>query len=151
MGLTPRFTKDDVRRYLQQRWLRIEQSIIFNLQYLGEECVNKARAEGDYTDRTGNLRSSIGYVVVANGKIVHTGGFGGGYGDGGMNGTGTGEQYAQSIASKYIKGYALIVVAGMDYAAKVESTGKNVLSTAEHYAQKELPNMLSQLKNKAVK
>ena len=41
------------------------------MMYLGEKFVNKARLEGNYKDRTGNLRSSIGYIILLNGKIVN--------------------------------------------------------------------------------
>ena len=41
--------------------------------------------------------------------------------------------------------YALVVVAGMNYAAYVEAKGYNVLSSAEHLAERELPRMLDKL------
>lgn len=148
MGLVPRFTKSDIEREFNRRVQLIDDAIILNLQYLGEECINEARISGSYTDQTGNLRSSVGYIIVSNGRVVSTGGFGGNYGKGGAQGESTGEAYAKSLAAKYRSGYALVVVAGMDYAEKVEANGKNVLSTAEHYAQKELPKMIMQLKRK---
>ena len=40
------------------------------LSVLGERVVKYAREHGSYTDRTGNLRNSIGYVVVQYGRIV---------------------------------------------------------------------------------
>lgn len=40
------------------------------LQRTGEEFVKIARLEGNYIDHTGNLRSSIGYVIVKDGRIV---------------------------------------------------------------------------------
>ena len=46
---------------------------------------------------------------------------------------------------KETKGVALVVVAGMNYAAYVEARGKNVLSSAEHLAERELPRMLEKL------
>ena len=54
----------------------------------------------------------------------------------------------QSIAEKVgkeTKGVALVVVAGMNYAAYVEARGYNVLSSAEHLAERELPRMLEKL------
>ena len=32
--------------------------------YVGEACLKEARLNGNYTDRTGNLRNSIGYAVL---------------------------------------------------------------------------------------
>ena len=34
--------------------------------YVGEACLKEARLNGNYTDRTGNLRNSIGYAVLFN-------------------------------------------------------------------------------------
>lgn len=38
--------------------------------FVGESCIVEARNGGDYIDRTGNLRSSIGYAVLRDGKVV---------------------------------------------------------------------------------
>ena len=60
----------------------------------------------------------------------------------------TGMKAGQSIAErvgKGTKGVALVVVAGMNYAAYVEAKGYNVLSSAEHLAERELPRMLDKL------
>ena len=148
MGLTPRISKEEVRKDFMRRVQAVESAIIFNLKYLGEACINEARVSGDYTDQTGNLRSSVGYIIVSNGTVVYSGGFGGNYGKGGSEGEPTGRSYAMSKASKYRKGYALIVVAGMEYAAKVEATGRNVLSTAKIYAEKEMAKIMRELKRK---
>ena len=40
------------------------------LSALGERVVKYAREHGSYTDHTGNLRNSIGYVVVQYGRII---------------------------------------------------------------------------------
>ena len=46
---------------------------------------------------------------------------------------------------KLTKGVGLVVVGGMNYGAYVEARGYNVLSSAEHLAQRELPRMLEKL------
>lgn len=49
---------------------------------------------------------------------------------------------------KFANGYALVVVAGMNYAEFVEAMeNKNVLASAELFARKELPGMMSKLKS----
>ncbi len=132
----------------------LETAIINRLKLLGDECVVKAVTEGSYTDQTGNLRSSKGYVIVANGKVIDVGGFGAitlpasQRSSGGEDGKKDGQKFAEGKARKFKDGYALIVVAGMNYAAYVEATNRNVLSTAEHYAEAELPRMLQALKRK---
>lgn len=132
------------------RLARIEAAITATLCNLGEKCVNHARdldPTVGFGDVTGNLRSSIGYVVYRNGtpvkvnfKIKH------GPKGSGSEGYATGQSLAAEIAAKYPKGYVLIVVAGMNYAVYVESKNRDVLTSAEKLAEKELPKMLSQLK-----
>lgn len=140
MGLEPKFTKAQIDTYLRSKMEAIHQAIINRLIYLGEACVREARGNHSYIDRTGNLTSSMGYVVVSNGRIVTTAGFGG------RKGGTTGREFAKNLAAKTAKGYALYVVAGMNYAAYVEAKGYNVLTTAEIFAEKQLPIMLEQLK-----
>lgn len=116
---------------------------IDNLEFVGEECVAEARTAGSYTDRTGNLRSSVGYVVVKDGEIIKKGGFQhvNGTKKSDKNGEEDGEQYAESLVSRYPQGIVLIVVAGMNYAAYVSANGYNVLESAELKAE----NILKQL------
>jgi hypothetical protein len=133
--LTPNFSKKDVENYLQKRLVLIEKEILRQLQYLGEKCVADGRINGTYRDRTGNLRNSVGYVVMKNGNIIHE------------NFKGQGKEVATNAARKYSSGYVLIVVAGMKYAAYVESRGYNVLSSAELLAESEMPKMLKRLQN----
>lgn len=132
---------------------RVETAIIRRLQFLGEKCLIECRTNKTYTDQTGNLTSSMGYVIIANGKLVETTGFNqavisisGGTGTAhGSNGGSIGEQLAKEVAARFTTGFALIVVAGMNYAAHVESRGYNVLASAELLAEKELPKMMKAL------
>lgn len=109
---------------------------ILKLSYIGEVCVKDARLKGSYTDRTGNLRSSVGYVIVVNGKVVKSSDFG--TVKDGKTGSKDGKEYADSLVHKYSTGIALIVVAGMNYAAYVQRRGYNVLASAELIAQQML-------------
>lgn len=128
---------------------RAHQLTIRALMFLGEKCVIEARdrsPEASWNDQSGNLRSSIGYVVVYNGKIVDVSGFSpvGGGSDGSIQG----EALAKRLAQNYQRGYALIVVAGMNYAAYVEAMkNKVVLASAELMAKQALPSIIKQLKN----
>lgn len=112
---------------------------ISNLEFVGEECVAEARTAGSYTDRTGNLRSSVGYVISVDGEIRKKGGFG--VVNGAEGGPKEGAAYAESLVSRYPQGIVLIVVAGMNYAAYVSAKGYNVLESAELKAE----NILKQL------
>jgi hypothetical protein len=139
-SLTP---KKHIEQYTIQQLRRIELSIINTLSYIGEQCVNEARANGGYLDQTGNLRSSIGYVVLHNGRVVVPMRFeqvkqGG-------KGVKEGEQFINQLIGQYTKGFALIIVAGMDYAAHVEAGGLNVLASSELKASKITPQLLKKL------
>ncbi|ERI64270.1 hypothetical protein HMPREF1551_00509 [Capnocytophaga sp. oral taxon 863 str. F0517] len=97
---------------------------------VGERCITESRDNGSYTDRTGNLRSSVAYVVLLDGVVQSQG-----------NINKHNKEQIEKIKAKYPKGLVLIVVAGMNYAAYVEAKGYNVLSSAELMAE----NILKQL------
>jgi len=94
---------------------RIEQA----LNFIGIQFVNKARSIRTYQDRTGRLRGSIGYTVFKNGAAINQNYLG--------EAAEQGASLAESVAVKFT-GYALVVVAGMNYAAYVEARGFDVIS-----------------------
>lgn len=148
MGIVPRFSRVDLKTMLADRVNRINLAILTQLRVLGEKCVNHAR-EIDKTvgfeDQTGNLRSSIGYVIYLNGKPI---------GEnfekikGGDEGLEKGRILAKEVAGKYPRGFLLVVVAGMEYAIYVEANNRDVLTSAEHLAEKELPAMIKKIDDK---
>ena len=73
---------------------------------VGERCITEARDNGSYTDRTGHLRSSVGYVVLLDGVVQSQG-----------NINKHNQEQIEKIKAKYPKGLVLIVVAGKNYAA----------------------------------
>lgn len=153
MGIKAKFTAKQVEMELARRSRSIEAAIIRRLQFLGEKCLIECRTNKSYQDQTGNLTSSMGYVVVANGMIVQSHGFNQGVqslsGNSGTavgkSGMATGQALAKEVAQEFRTGYALIVVAGMNYAAAVEAKGYNVLTSAELLAEKEMPRMMKAL------
>lgn len=118
------------------------------LSYLGEMCVIEAKdrpQESSWFDQSGNLRSSIGYIIVYNGKTIKYSEFN--QVKQGSDGIKEGKELATELAKQYTSGYALIVVAGMNYAELVEAMdSKVVLASAELFARNELPNMMAKLK-----
>ena len=63
----------EVQAAIQAEAERVKMLTIRALAYLGEKCVIEARdrsPEESWFDQTGNLRSSVGYVISHNGKIV---------------------------------------------------------------------------------
>ncbi len=100
------------------------------LQYAGENFVNNARSNDTYNDQTGNLRSSIGYIILNNGRVVHQNFKLSRSGDDRESGKVEAMNYASELASKYPQGWVLIGFAGMNYAAAVESRGYDVITDA---------------------
>ena len=138
----------EINAAIQAEIERADMLTIRVLSLLGEMCVIEAKdrpQESSWYDQSGNLRSSIGYVIVRNGNIVTYSEFN--QVKQGSDGVKEGKELAQELAKKYISGYALIVVAGMNYAELVEAMdNKNVLASAELFARQEMPKMMAKLK-----
>lgn len=145
MGLESRFDFVGINKKLIEAQVAVSNAIISNLMMLGEECLNEVRNNGSYMDDTGNLRSSTGYFVVKDGDIVDYGGFK--KVRQGNDGVEAGKSLIDQIIDNYNSGYALIVVAGMEYAAAVESKGFNVLTSGEILAKTKIPVILRRVKN----
>ena len=146
MAIKPNFTKDDVRKRFDAFLNEIEKKQIARLQRLGEMCLVEARTNKGYMMQTGALLLSTGYEVFVDGVAVHSqfDAASGAESNAAEMGIKSGQSIAETIG-KGTKGIALVVVAGMNYAAYVEAKGYNVLSSAEHLAERELPRMLEKL------
>lgn len=146
MAIKPNFTKDDVRKRFDAFLNEIEKKQIVRLQRLGEMCLVEARTNKGYMIQTGALLSSTGYEVFVDGVAIHSqfDAASGAESNAAEMGIKSGQSIAETIG-KGTKGIALVVVAGMNYAAYVEAKGYNVLSSAEHLAERELPRMLEKL------
>ncbi|MBK5722427.1 hypothetical protein JGH11_16240 [Dysgonomonas sp. Marseille-P4677] len=136
MGM--RVTRNDVPNMLEALKKKVEQVIIRNLQYVGEHAINIAREQGSYTDQTGNLRSSIGYIIAKDGDIKESAGFDPSANSGteGEEGAGDGENFAIEQLDNYPKGYVLIIAAGMNYASYVESSYNYSIIKTKHTVEK---------------
>jgi hypothetical protein len=109
----------------------IKEQVIATMCIIGEMVVRKAREVGSYNDITGNLRSSIGYVVLDDGQEV------------GMftpeqvlatatEGAGKARELLDSLRSRYPSGIVLIICAGMEYGQYVEAIHhRDVLTSGE--------------------
>lgn len=147
MGVRATFDMNRIQRYIDNKRMSFNQTIIKSLAYMGQLAADKARKEGEYNNWTNNLRSSVGYVVVHDGVIKHTNFRKSGNGTLGNGDEGqlVGEILAIDLSKEFKEGFALIVVAGMTYASYVESRGKNVLTSSEHFAEKTWPSIRKQL------
>jgi hypothetical protein len=142
---------DGMMRYLQKGSQKIVDSFLNDLKNLGERAVTDIRErsqEEGFRDSTGNLRSSIGFVVVKDGVIVASGGFervdGPNRSSTSVDGSQEGRSFANTLAGNYTKGYALIVVAGMDYAAYMQEVeDKDILASGEIFLEKEVKKLVA--------
>ncbi|MDV3490930.1 hypothetical protein CMV03_06965 [Elizabethkingia anophelis] len=146
MALEPKHRMSDIDRVFKAASENVTNSFLRVLRYVGERAVNEARLNGNYLDRTANLRNSIGYVIVVNGRIldVNFQNTAAQTQTSTEDGLKIGKDLALELASRQSE-IALIVVAGMKYALYVESTGKNVLTSAEQMANTQVPLLLRQL------
>ncbi|WGQ15576.1 hypothetical protein [Sphingobacterium faecium] len=127
--------------------MKFHRVVVKELTKVGKEFVrlawSKTANEGGFNDVSGDLRSSIAYAIVHRGYIMNSG----------YSPTGTSEGKKQArrlIAEKkllYTDGYALVVVAGMDYATKVESKGRDVISGSSLIIEEMLMLTINRLKN----
>lgn len=136
-GFTPMFTQSDIDRFVNQFVDRAEEKMYTLLQAAGEMFVRYARESGRYIDHTGNLRSSIGYVIVRNGKLASRNFKKQDVGTEGSEGVNKAEKLARELANTHNTGLVLIGVAGMEYALYVEAmeskdviTGANIKTEA---------------------
>lgn len=133
----------------------IHEEILAALTRLGEECVARIRTRSNHEswiDRTGNLRSSIGYAIFDYGQEVISSAFdavAAPEGDG-RSGSARGQEYIRELANRYSDTYALVVVAGMDYAEYVEAIeSKDVLASTEVWAKQKVDSYLEDAKDRA--
>lgn len=126
---------DEIDRMIEEEIRKSERNIIKKLSYIGESAISEARENGDYMDQTGNLRSSVGYVILNNGKTVLENIQRSDRGTDRSTGVQVAKNFIQEISEKYKNDFVLIVVAGMNYAVYVEALGRNVLSSSKLLAE----------------
>ena len=151
--------EDEIMRQIEEDAERWREALIMNLAVIGEKCVNHARMlqsmsradpraklphQPNYIDDTGNLRSSIGYVLVVDGQIVTMSSFE--PIKGGTQGSKEGKSFAESLARNHPNDIALIVVAGRNYAEYVAARGYDVLDSSELLAQQLMNQLTNQLR-----
>ena len=130
--------KDEIRRHLAAVNGLMQSAILEQLKYVGREAVNVMRSNkaNDYTDRTGNLRSSCGYAIAYDGDVKSISDFSA-VKDGG-DGSDQGRELARKIAVEDSQGrrWALVLVAGMNYASYVQNLhGRDVIESASVKAE----------------
>lgn len=134
--LRANFTAASVKKDLQEFSKQVETAVVNGLVKVGEKFIENARNKGTYKDRTGNLRASLGYVILKNGVQLK----------------GSVPPKAQAAiraaSAKHPRGYVLIGVAGMKYAAAVEAKQRDVISASVLIAGEDLKTVLMQINRK---
>lgn len=115
----------EVKVRFKELELLYNQRAVEYLSRLGEQVVKYAKENGNYTDRTANLRNSIGYIVVQSGKVIVESFTGGATpkepGGNEPMAKDAGRTYAEQVVREYSKCKTYLVwVAGMEYASYVE-------------------------------
>ncbi len=113
----------EIEQYIEEQLALKVERLINSLSYIGEGALRIAREQGSYTDRTGNLRNSTGYVIAVDGQVTTRAGFDSKNEDGAA----FAEQLARTTEGKAV----LVVCAGMNYATYVSARGYDVLDSAE--------------------
>ena len=153
MGIRMTTKLSEVHDMLMREAERVDRLTIRALSKLGEQCVTKIRdraGDKSWYDQTGNLRSSVGYVIAHNKNIIQYSTFN--QVNQGSEGVKTGKDLAEELAKRYSNNYVLIVVAGMNYAEFVEAMdNKDVLASTELWAREQVPLMLEKLKRQIAK
>lgn len=126
-----------ITRMMQEEY---DRKAVIWLASLGERVVKYAREHGSYTDRTGNLRNSIGYVVIQNGRVVKDG-----------FGSSEPQTKARAIAldtARSLDGNKtyLVWVAGMEYAKYVEAKGFDVISGSGNWVEATAQTLMDEFK-----
>lgn len=138
-GLTPMFNARQIQSVFDQFLSDVDGKTLQSLQYLGEEFINKARMNGTYKDDTGNLRSSIGYIILKDGRVMESNFIGDK-----AEGKEKGQDFAKEVSFLYPSGWVLIGVAGMEYAASVEAHNYDVI-TGSAPTKQMLKSILSEI------
>lgn len=140
-----------LRAYYEQCVQILADCLIENLSYLGEKCVRRIKDRGpgeSWIDHTSNLRSSIAYAVYNRGVEAVRSTLSGA----GSQGITEGNKMLDDLASKYADTFALVVIAGMDYASNVEDIdSKDVLASTRLWAEGEVKRYIDSAMEKAEK
>lgn len=136
--------------WMQKRLDSQMKAFLIGLEDLGNRCLIEMRepTKRGYLDRTSNLRSSTGFVIVKDGKIIRSSGFDpvtSKDGNTGTEGAKEGDALAAEVASTIDNGVALVLVAGMNYAVYVERMGLNVMDSAKLLASAEVKDLVNDL------
>lgn len=143
---------DALKQRLLERKQALDERLEDELRRIAENALTHAKLHQGYKDRTGNLKNTISYVLYKDGKPVST--------HIGHNQSQKGKRIVsdaevQERLQRYVsdnniantKGYKLVIIAPMEYAARVESKGYNVLYLTHFFVQDEIKQLIKDIMN----
>lgn len=142
---------EQLREKIAKRYEEIALTLATALKQVGEEAVTYSKDNKEYRDHTSNLKNSISYVLYFDGQPVYE--YIGVIPDPSATPKGQAvvkesiDTYAERIGVSSMKGFTLILVAGMEYGKYVEDKGYNVLHLTERFLQKEILSALEEMKD----
>lgn len=141
-------TKLDFDQIVQKQLQDIDNLFFQRLVELCDERITLQRAkvspEG-YNDQTGQLRSSVGYIIYRDGKIRHENFELAPYGTDKAPGLKAGRDLALSQL-RITEGLGVVMVAGMEYASWLESNyNRTVLSSATFKLEDDIEYILKNI------
>ena len=126
----------------------ITQALKNELVQIVKEFDAEIRARGNWCDRTGNLRSSIGGAVYEDGRIFFQTAFQQVLN--GAVGSAKGRSLVHELSGLYSDAISAVIVAGMEYAAIVEALeSRDVLESARLKAESSVETRLRKAVEKA--
>jgi hypothetical protein len=142
--ITADFNLNALNAYIDEQERLWQNELMEGYRTAGRNFVENARRKTrpvGFNNITWDLRSSIGYLLLNDGKVIES------YFptlQTGANGSVTGDAFAREIAtsSEFNDGVGLILVAGMDYAKLVQSKGYDVTGGSEPGFIAEVKSML---------
>jgi hypothetical protein len=139
------FSEKDLENWIMEDVNEWFDELVETFREKGREFTTRARAktksEGGFGNITWNLRSSIGYCLMYENKVVES------YFPsikGGTSGEAKGRELAETLAiyGDHGDGIVLVLVAGEDYASFVKAKGYDVIQSSSAKFETELTQLL---------
>lgn len=119
---------NDIERNMDKFFARVGEQVHRVDQFVGESFVRDARQNDTYKDQTANLRNSIGYSAISPKQRTED--------------ANSDAKQAITEVEGEIHDTGLVMVAGMSYAAAVESKGYDVISNAVEKAKEQYSRLI---------
>lgn len=146
--LEPMFTAADMRMIADRAEKAMNEAALEKMIQVGDRAIElvrvKIKNQGGYDNHTGNLRSSTGYIIYHDGKIVYRNFKESPEGTDKKTGLATGIKEANATLRE-TQGWGIVLVSGMVYAGWVENKGYDVLTGARIGYEDELQQAFNEI------